>query len=167
MSPDDLVLTPTGLRFRGRTFPCSIGKGGIGTDKHEGDGATPAGTYRITDILYRGDRLPQPHPAARPIGIRDLWSDDVKDPAYNRPVRAPHMYSHEQMRRADPLYDIVLVTDWNSTPPVPGNGSAIFLHRWRRPGFPTEGCIAFEARDLHWITERIVPGETKIIVNPG
>ena len=32
-----------GLRIAGRRLPCSIGRGGITTDKREGDGATPAG----------------------------------------------------------------------------------------------------------------------------
>ncbi|WP_121061294.1 L,D-transpeptidase family protein [Chachezhania antarctica] len=164
MTPEDLVLTPSGLRFQGWTFPCSIGRGGVRADKREGDGATPAGIWRIIGILYRPDRLPAPHPEACAIGVSDLWSDDPRDPDYNRIVRAPHGYSHERLRRADPLYDVVLVTDWNFVEPEPGNGSAIFLHRWRKPVHPTEGCIAFSPEDLLWITERIVPGRTRVIV---
>ena len=57
MSPADLVLTPTGLRFAGRIWPCTIGRGGITTQKREGDGATPAGIHRITGMLFRPDRL--------------------------------------------------------------------------------------------------------------
>jgi L,D-peptidoglycan transpeptidase YkuD (ErfK/YbiS/YcfS/YnhG family) len=159
----DMVLTPTGLRFRGQRFPCAIGKGGITTDKREGDGATPAGTHRVTGLLYRPDRLPCPAPWARPIGPRDLWSDDVTDPAYNRPVRAPHDYSHERLRRADPLYDLVLLTDWNWPRALPGRGSAIFLHQWRRPGHTTEGCIAFARPDLLRIARLAAPG-TRLLV---
>ncbi|WP_158965466.1 L,D-transpeptidase family protein [Chachezhania sediminis] len=164
MTPRDLVLTPTGLRFRGRTFSCSIGKGGISDSKREGDGATPSGVHRITGILYRADRLPRPHPLARPIGPRDLWSDDPADPAYNTHVHAPHNYSHEKLRRADPLYDVVLLTDWNTDPAEPGKGSAIFLHQRRRPGYPTEGCVAFDRADLLWIAARLEPGRTRLIV---
>jgi len=32
-------------------------------------------------------------------------------------------------------------------------GSAIFIHAWRRPRYPTEGCIAFDISDLIWIFE--------------
>jgi len=160
VSPGDLVLTPTGLRFLGRRFPCSIGRGGVTLQKREGDGATPAGDHRITGMLYRPDRLPaRVLPGwARPIGLRDLWCDDPAHPAYNRPARAPLAASHEVLRRADPLYDLILLTDWNAAPPQPGRGSAIFLHRWRRTGYPTAGCIAFAAADLLWIARRIAPG---------
>ncbi|OIQ28438.1 MAG: hypothetical protein BM562_13075 [Alphaproteobacteria bacterium MedPE-SWcel] len=155
MAPTDLVLTPTGLRFMGRTLPCTIGKGGITGNKREGDGATPAGTHRITGMLYRPDRIRPPQDWAVPIYPGDLWSDDSNDIAYNHMVRAPHPYRHERLRRADPLYDLVLLTDWNWPSAVKGRGSAIFLHQWRRAGYPTEGCLAFSRCDLHWIARRI------------
>lgn len=161
-----MVLTPRGLRFRGRLFACSIGKGGISMAKREGDGATPVGTHLITGLLYRPDRLAAPAPWAQPIGAFDLWSDDGADPHYNHRVRGPHGYGHERLRRADPLYDLVLLTDWNWPEAVPGRGSAIFVHQWRRPGYPTEGCVALSRRDLHRIARRAAPG-TRLIVPPG
>lgn len=163
MSVDDIVLTPTCVRFAGRRLPCSIGKCGISDNKREGDGATPAGIHRIVGLLYRPDRIARPAAWALPIGPRDLWSDDSRDAAYNHWVRAPYGHGHERLRRADPLYDLVLVTDWNWPEAQPGRGSAIFLHQWRRPGYPTEGCIAFGRADLHWLAARVVPG-TRIIV---
>lgn len=163
MTPDDLVLTPKGVRFRGRMFPCSIGKGGLENFKREGDGATPTGTLRIVGMLYRPDRIVAPAYWAKPIGPCDLWSDDVSDQSYNQLVVAPYPFSHERLRRADPLYDLVLITDWNWPNAVPDRGSAIFLHQWRRPGYPTEGCVAFRRDHLHWIAGRIVPG-TRLII---
>lgn len=163
MTPADLVLTSTGLRFYGRRFPCTIGRGGVTGAKREGDGATPRGTHRIIGILYRPDRVPAPSGFALPITPGDLWSDDTRDPAYNHLVRAPHGFSHEQLQRSDPLYDLVLLTDWNWPDAEPGRGSAIFLHQWRRPGFPTEGCIAFRRDHLRWIAARVEPG-TRLIV---
>lgn len=154
-TPADLVVTRQGLRFRGRLFPCTIGKGGLSSRKAEGDGATPIGTHRIVGMLYRPDRMARPAPWALPILPGDLWSDDVKDPDYNMMVRAPHDFSHETLRRADPLYDLVLLTDWNWPYAVKGRGSAIFLHRWRRPGYPTEGCIGLRPQDLAWMAPRI------------
>ncbi len=161
-----MVLTPRGLRFAGRLYPCSIGRGGVTRDKREGDGATPAGIHRITGLLYRPDRLAPPTPWARPIFPRDLWSDDPRDPAYNQKVRAPHGFSHERLRRADPLYDMILLTDWNHGGMQPGRGSAIFLHQWRRPGAPTEGCIAFSRPHMQQIARQAAPG-TKLIVPPA
>jgi len=152
---DDLVLTPRGLRFQGRVYPCTIGKSGVTRRKSEGDGATPVGTHRLIGMLFRPDRLPRPADWGLPIGPRDLWSDDTGHEDYNMMVRAPYLHSHERLRRADPLYDLVLLTDWNWPYAVKGRGSAIFIHQHRRPGYPTEGCIALSRRDLHAIAPRL------------
>ena len=77
--------------------------------------------------------------------------------------RAPSHFNYERLFRADPLYDLVLLTNWNWPYSVKGRGSAIFLHRWLKPGHPTEGCIAFDPQHLRQITERI-RYSTKIIV---
>ena len=150
-----MVLTPKGLRFRARTFPATIGRGGISTRKREGDGATPVGIHRIVGCLYRPDRITRPCDWALPIRPGDLWSDDPTDEDYNLMVRVPYEASHERLFRADPLYDIVLITDWNWPYPVKGRGSAIFVHAWRKPGHPTEGCVAFRPDHLRWIVARI------------
>ncbi len=163
MSPDDLVLTACGLRFRGRFYPCSIGRGGLTSNKREGDGATPKGFHRIVDMFYRPDRLASPAFWAQPIRPGDLWSDDVADPHYNHLVRAPHRFRHEKLRRADPLYDLVLTTDWNWPDAQPNMGSAIFLHQWRRRGFPTEGCIALSRSDLLCLAAQIKPNSRLVI----
>ncbi len=155
MRATDLVVTPRGLRFLGRYIPCSHGKGGIRADKAEGDGATPRGTHRIVGMLYRPDRMARPTDWALPIRPGDLWSDDPRDEDYNLMVRAPHPYGHERLRRADRLYDLVILTDWNWPYAEKGRGSAIFIHRWRKPGHPTEGCIAMAPEALSWIARRI------------
>jgi L,D-peptidoglycan transpeptidase YkuD (ErfK/YbiS/YcfS/YnhG family) len=163
--PADLVLTPTGLRFRGRRYPCTLGRSGVipADRKREGDGATPTGAHRITGCLYRPDRIARPVFWARPIRPADLWSDDPADPHYNSLVRAPHRFSHEALRRADPLYDLILTTDWNWPKARRGHGSAIFLHRWRRPGAATAGCIALHPADLLQITRSLRPGARLIV----
>ncbi|MCH2076336.1 MAG: L,D-transpeptidase family protein [Rhodobacteraceae bacterium] len=155
MKATDLVLTPRGLRAFGRTLPCSIGNGGLTRRKREGDGATPRGTHGLVGMLYRPDRMERPADWALPIKPGDLWSDDPADEDYNMMVRAPYAPSHEKLRRADPLYDLVILTDWNWPYPVKGRGSAIFIHQWRKPGHPTEGCIALRRADLRWLAPRI------------
>lgn len=154
----DMVLTPMGLRFAGRTFPCSIGRGGIRSDKREGDGATPRGVHGIVGMLYRPDRMAQPADWAVPIRPGDLWSDDPKHEDYNLMVRAPYPHSHEKLRRADPLYDLILITDWNWPRATRGHGSAIFIHQRRRAGYPTEGCVALRRDHLQWIASRLRHG---------
>ena len=157
------MVSPRGLRFRSRVFPCTRGRGGLTSRKRECDGCTPRGAHGIAAVLYRPDRMQAPCPGAVPIRPRDLWSDDPADPRYNAPVRAPHPMSHEALRRPDPLYDLVLVTGWNLSPAVPGRGSAIFLHRWRRPGAPTAGCVALSPRDLRWIAARLSPRSRLVV----
>lgn len=155
MSVGDLVVGPWGARFLGRRFPCSHGRGGIlpAADKREGDGASPAGAWRLTWLYWRPDRSPRPRTvlAAVPLGPPTGWSEAPEDPAYNRPIRHPHPFPADRMRRADPLYDLCAITDHNAEPVVPGMGSAIFVHLWRRPRWPTAGCIAFRRPDLEWI----------------
>ena len=165
MTPNDLLLTPVGLRFQGRLHPCTIGRGGISMAKREGDGATPAGCHRIVAMLYSPDRMAPPADWAVPIRPNDLWSDDPDHEAYNQMVRAPYPHGHEVLRRADPLYDLVIVTDWNWPHAVRGRGSCIFLHRWRRPGYPTAGCVALDPCHLRRIAARLRPG-ARLIVPP-
>ena len=166
-TPGDILAGRRGAWFRGVFYPCAIGRGGIVPPgaKREGDGATPAGVHAIVGMLYRPDRVAA-HllPGwARPIGPGDLWSDDSADAAYNRPVRVPYPHSHEAMRRADPLYDIVLVTGWNLAAPEPGRGSCIFVHVWRGPRAPTAGCVAFRRDHMLAIARRLQPGARLIV----
>lgn len=163
MTSQKLVLTSAGLRFRGQTYPCSLGKTGLTQSKAEGDGATPVGTHRIVGMLYRPDRMAMPAGWARPIGPGDLWCDDPARGEYNTEVKAPFAASHEILRRADPLYDLVLITDWNWPKAEPGRGSAIFVHQWRRRGYPTEGCIALRRDHLRQIAAQVRPGALLVV----
>lgn len=137
-------------------MPCALGRAGIVANKREGDHATPRGVFRLETLWVRPDRVEPPDTvlATRPIGPADGWSDDPSDPRYNCWVRRPHRFRCEALRRADPLYDLVVVFDANRHPIIPGNGSALFMHVWRKPRHPTEGCVAFARKDLIWLLER-------------
>ncbi|RUM95586.1 L,D-transpeptidase [Pseudaminobacter arsenicus] len=131
-------------------FACALGRGGISTNKREGDGATPLARMRILSGYFRrGHFSPrQARLAMTPIGPKLGWCEVPDDRNYNRPVRLPYAASHEHMLREDRLYDACLVLDWNISPRRRGRGSAIFFHL-ARPGFtPTQGCVAITARDM-------------------
>lgn len=163
---DDLVVTKWGAKFLGHTIPCAIGRGGIGVKKGEGDGITPIGQFQIYGCGYRSDRLDfvQSSFRQKPIGLTDIWSDDPKDPDYNHGLSAVnHPFSHEKLRRADPLYDAIGILGFNFPDAKPGAGSAIFLHVWRKPRHPTEGCIAFDRRNLVWVFENWKPWSRVIV----
>lgn len=165
----DLVVTANGrCAFRGAVYDCVLGSGGIVTDKKEGDGGTPAGRWPLRRLLYRGDRGAPPPcvlPAAT-IAPDDGWCDDAADPAYNRPVKLPFAPSHEEMWRADALYDLVVVVGHNDDPPVPGAGSAIFLHLARPDRGPTAGCVAFARADLETILAGLEADSHLVVVAP-
>lgn len=163
-----LVVEPWGAWFARRRLRCAIGRGGLGAKRGEGDGVTPVGVHALEAVLYRPDRAAGRAAArvfrrAREIGPMDGWSDDPADPAYNTGVSLPRGFSHERLRRADPMYDVVGVLDWNRDPVVPGRGSAIFLHVWRAPRWPTAGCVAFRAADLVWVLSRWTPASRVIV----
>ncbi|MEK1923952.1 MAG: L,D-transpeptidase family protein [Rhizobium giardinii] len=132
------------VTFAGRTEEAAIGRGGISSRKREGDGATPIAAMRLIGGYVRHDRITPP-PTALPLRFTPqnlLWCDEPRDANYNRPVTTPFTQSHEKMRRADGLYDVCLVMDWNLRRRKRHGGSAIFFHL-AKPGYmPTEGCVA-------------------------
>jgi len=146
------VLRPDGLlRLGGFVFRAAYGQGGITRDKREGDGATPAALLPLRRVLYRADRIRPPPACAvpiEPIAPTDGWCDDPDDAAYNRMVTLPQAASHEELWRADGLYDVIGVLGWNDAPVARGRGSAIFLHVARPDMAPTAGCVALALADL-------------------
>ncbi len=151
------------------TFQVALGRGGVRLEKTEGDGATPAGCYPLRCIFYRADRLTLPEcglpmRASDPL---DGWSDDPRDPYYNRlvqhPERGQRQWSAERLWRDDHIYDVIVVIGHNDAPPVPGEGSAIFMHLAREGYTPTEGCVALARDDLIALLARIGP-QTQLVI---
>lgn len=158
------TVTAAGIFTIGdNVFRAALGYGGVTADKREGDGGTPAGLLPLREILYRADRVAAPKAVvpARPLTPSDGWCDDPADSAYNRAVQLPYAASAEALWRDDASYDIIGVLGWNDDPPVPGLGSAIFLHLARFDYALTEGCIALE---LDHLRRTLALGLTEILV---
>jgi L,D-peptidoglycan transpeptidase YkuD (ErfK/YbiS/YcfS/YnhG family) len=153
--PLDLIVSGQGAgwqaRFGDRIWRAAVGRGGIAVKQAEGDGISPVGCWPIRRVLWRADKLGSApvtvFPTAR-IAPDDGWCDAPDHPDYNRPVKRPFAASHEEIWRADDLYDIVVVLGQNDDPVVPGAGSAIFLHLAREGYTPTAGCAALSRADL-------------------
>jgi L,D-peptidoglycan transpeptidase YkuD (ErfK/YbiS/YcfS/YnhG family) len=147
----NIRVSATGeLRWDDRTYRCALGRGGVHIDKREGDGVTPVGRFPLRRVLYRPDRLSAPVtrlPVA-PLAPDDGWCDDPVDAQYNRPVRLPYAARHEELWRADALYDVIVVIGHNDAPVVAGMGSAIFMHLASADYRPTQGCVALARQDL-------------------
>lgn len=152
------------------SVPCALGYGGVfdETAKHEGDGVTPAGCFRFRKLLYRSDRLELPDTKLAISSIRktDGWCDDPSDGAYNRAVTHPYPASAERLWRDDTVYDLIVVLGHNDDPPVPGKGSAVFLHIARDNFKPTEGCVALRTQDLLHLLTEISPDDHILIQVP-
>lgn len=155
------------LHLDDRSISCSIGLSGAiaARSKTEGDGATPLGEWPLRGVLLRPDRVPLPAGLTLPwrwLRPTDGWSDGVDDPAYNAPIRHPHLCSAERLWRDDGLYDIIVILGHNDAPVVAGAGSAIFLHCWR-DGAPTEGCVALPKAELLRLLPQFEPGDALTI----
>src|ERR1700744_2722895 len=118
------------LTLDGRTVPVALGRGGIKSNKREGDGGTPRGSFRPRRLWWRADRHPRPRTAlpVRAIGLADAWCEDPASRHYNRPVRLERGQSADRLRRDDHLYDFIIEIDHNTAPRISGRGRAVFLH---------------------------------------
>jgi L,D-peptidoglycan transpeptidase YkuD (ErfK/YbiS/YcfS/YnhG family) len=157
------------LQCGNRTYRCALGRGGVRLDKREGDGATPAGRFPLRRVLYRPDRLPAPSTRlpVTPLAPDDGWCDDPADSRYNRPVQLPYAAHHEELWRADALYDVIVIIGHNDEPVITGMGSAIFMHLASADYQATQGCIALAGQDLLELLAKLGPEDDLEIQRPG
>jgi L,D-peptidoglycan transpeptidase YkuD (ErfK/YbiS/YcfS/YnhG family) len=160
------------LSFMNRSMPCSLGKNGISTSKKEGDGCTPAGSFLIRQVFFRADRIEKPstgglESVTSALQPDDGWCDDPKSPDYNRHVKLPYPYSHENLwETSQTFYDLFGVIGYNDSPPIPGLGSAIFFHTTPDYG-STAGCVALSLPDLQWVLSGISADSYMLIEAPA
>jgi L,D-peptidoglycan transpeptidase YkuD (ErfK/YbiS/YcfS/YnhG family) len=168
MKTMDIEVFPLNqLMWRDRRFRCVLGRGGVKTDKHEGDGATPIGRWPMRRVMYRPDRItvPKTRLAVRALTPEDGWCDDPTHRAYNTHIKKPFPASHESLWREDAVYDLIIILGHNDQPPVTGLGSAIFMHVAQPDFTPTEGCVALALVDLVSIVENC-DTDTYIVIHP-
>ena len=135
----------------------ALGRGGIKADKREGDGATPAGSFRPVRLWWRKDRSPRPlsRLSARPIDPADGWCEDPADRRYNRPIRLEPGAAGDRLTRNDALYDLIIEINHNTRPRIAGRGSAVFIHLAREGFLSTAGCVALRESDLRRLLPRL------------
>ena len=161
-SPISLAYAGGQLSWPGGATRAAYGRGGVRADKREGDGASPAGVFRLVSVFYRPDRVSAPRTGLPVTALTaDMgWVDDPADPNYNRVVALPYAASHEELWRVDEIYDLIVVIGYNTAPVVAGAGSAIFLHVAREDFAPTAGCIAIPREPLARLLGLLGPGST-------
>jgi L,D-peptidoglycan transpeptidase YkuD (ErfK/YbiS/YcfS/YnhG family) len=155
------------ISFQNKEYPCVIGRGGTidPNQKCEGDGATPLGTYALRELWYREDRVRKPECVLTPhiITPEDGWCDDSSSENYNHPIRLPTTEHHENLWLENDTYNLIVPLGYNDEYPIPGKGSAIFLHVARPAFTPTDGCVAMRQEDLLEILAR-VDKDTQIVI---
>ncbi len=160
-----LVVKNGFLESEDQKYKCSIGYNGLTKNKSEGDGCTPVGTFKITKILYRPDKINdfRFNLDSEIIESKDGWCDDKNSHLYNQKICFPFKQSAERLYRDDDLYDIVCIIDYNLNPIVKGKGSAIFLHVASDDYSPTLGCVAIKKDELLQIANHLDKDSTIFI----
>ena len=125
--------------------------------KKEGDQITPKGQFKIKSILYRKDRISNLKSKISKLPIKKNmgWCDDSQSKQYNRLIKYPFAYSAEKLYRADNIYDIILVLNYNTNPIRKNKGSAIFIHIAKKNYKSTAGCIAISKKNLREVIKNI------------
>ena len=138
------------LTYGNYKVKCAVGKRGINRKKKEGDLSTPKGTFQVKKVYYRHDKVKNLKTCFKKIVIRKNmgWCDDPRSNRYNKLIKYPFKYKSEKLFRADNIYDIILVLNFNMSPIKKYKGSAIFIHVAKRKFSPTKGCVALEKKEL-------------------
>jgi D-alanyl-D-alanine dipeptidase len=130
-----------------------------GPHKIEGDKKAPAGVFNLLFSFGYQHSAPATRLPYRPISPETVTVDDPRSRYYNQMlettgVRHPDWRSAEKMRLTDDRYKWGIFVGHN-LPPVPGAGSAIFLHVWKNSATTTVGCTAMPEKALvdllHWL----------------
>jgi L,D-peptidoglycan transpeptidase YkuD (ErfK/YbiS/YcfS/YnhG family) len=148
-----------------RPYTARVGRKGIRRDKREGDGATPAGTFRLGARMYGNSPSPGvSYPYVR-LRCGDWWVEDPASPVYNTfqrigcGRRPPFKVTTPDMSTSPRAYAHLAVIDYNMYPVVPGRGSGIFLHV--QIGKATSGCISLRrsalVHVLRWLEPDALP----------
>lgn len=151
------------------SVPCALGRSGRSFLKFEGDGASPVGIWALQQGYYRNDRFLHPRTKVPFLPLKKGcgWCETVGDRNYNRKVAIPYPSAHEELRRKDHLYDIVIATSHNMRPRIQGRGSAIFFHIARPDYGATAGCIALSLHDMRKVLGFCSSKTSLVIWPPG
>lgn len=173
--------TPVGDRFAGRLGANGLAWGRglqpaqvpVGVKaKREGDNRSPAGVFTLGQAFGFAPDVPR-HPTLKYVQVTpyDLFVDDPASPLYNAHIRLDHLPAtpwelSQQMEQHNPAHALELVINHNMTPhPVPGAGSAILFHIWRKGGASnTAGCTTMDERDLRDLVAWVDPQRNPLYV---
>jgi D-alanyl-D-alanine dipeptidase len=167
------------------SFVVTVGRSGLAKDaqsdlvfnhsipvKHEGDGKSPAGIFKLGKI-FSYHAIQNLHMPFVQVDTNFYCVDDATSSYYNTLIvadTAKHDYnSFEYMKRNDSLYEYGVWVLYNSAPVTAGNGSCIFLHVWKNEDSSTSGCTAMSKENIvkliHWLDHKKDPVLLQIVEN--
>ena len=143
-----------------------VGRGGISSDKREGDGTTPAGLYSVR----RAFGIAEDPGALLPyhqLAPDDVWVDDPASRHYNTMVKSDvpdrDWRSAEELSKEAVAYKYAVVIEYNTGLVAKGAGSAVFLHC--EQGKATAGCVSVPEEAMIRLLRFIRPGDGIIIAS--
>jgi L,D-peptidoglycan transpeptidase YkuD (ErfK/YbiS/YcfS/YnhG family) len=151
----------------GGPYAARLGRNGLSANRREGDGTTPAGTFRIGRTMYGNEPNPGVRFRYRRLRCGDWWDEDPASPTYNSfrhvpcGTRPPFAGASEGMWQQPRPYPYLAVIEYNMRPVVPGRGSGIFLHA--QTGGPTIGCVSLERGELRAVLRWLQPSAAPVI----
>ena len=140
-------------------MPARLGRSGLSSHRHEGDGSTPIGSF---GFVYAFGSRPNPGLTAlryRRMDAASCWASTRAN--YNRWIEQLPCHGESLYASARLAYRYAAVIDFNYRRPVYGRGSGIFLHV--QTARPTQGCISLAERDLLGVLRRLTPA-TRIVI---
>jgi len=148
-------------------YVARLGKNGLSSNRREGDGTTPTGTFRIGRTFYGNEANPGVRFSYRRLRCGDWWDEDPRSPTYNSfqhvacGTKPPFAGGSEGMWQQPRPYPHLAVIEYNTHHVVPGRGSGIFLHA--QTGGPTIGCISLRKDQLVAVLRWLRPGAKPVI----
>ena len=161
----DVVVGLNGMAWgRGLYEIC----GETGPIKIEGDNKSPAGIFNLKSSFGISSKFKTKLPYFQ-ISVATEAVDDPSSQYYNRIIENDKIShkdwnSSEKMIECLPFYNLGIVIDHNSNPPIPRCGSCIFMHVWRSNDDGTAGCTAMAESDLVKILEWLDPMANPILI---
>ena len=148
-------------------YTARLGRNGLSSNRREGDGTTPTGTFRFGRTMYGNEANPGVRFRYRRLRCGDWWDEDPTSATYNSfqhvacGTTPPFAGGSEGMWQQPRPYPYLAVVEYNMRPVVPGKGSGIFLHA--QTGSPTIGCISLRKPELQAVLRWLRPAAAPVI----
>ena len=143
-----------------------IAKNGLTYDKKEGDKESPIGVFSLYRCFGWGGN-PGTKLHYTKFEKNDFWVDDEKSDFYNtyqKGLPNGRWASAEDLYGIGDTYRFFIVIEYNTDVPVPGKGSAIFMHIWKGEESYTSGCTAMAEENLLKIIKWLDPFKNPLLL---